>query len=213
VQLSRRITSEPADRFIGPDGTSPQRIRGHDGTVAGGSPDSSFTTAAWHETPDVVVVLSAYRLGRSDTLRVAEGVVYEPGHAGETVEVMPPGAPPECRTLPPQALSRAEIASRFPAGHVQTKLVRLAEITRSETWASSCLSQPCSEGLVAWAVLRQGPPGSFSHSCPPGAPPESCAGSWELSIVDASGHGLGYGSSIGNGAAPAEFAAWEDLVP
>lgn len=213
VQLSRRISSEPAEQFIGPEGSSRQQIRGHAGVMAESGPSSAFTTAAWHETPDVVIVVSTYRLGQSETLRVAEGVLYEPGRAGDTVAVMPPDAPPECRMLPPHALSRAEFTARFPTGNAQTKLVRLTQITQSPQWASSCLMQPCSEGLLAWVALRQGPPGSFPHSCPPGAPPESCAGSWDLTVSAATSQGPGYGNAIGNGEPPTDFFVWEDLAP
>ena len=213
VQLSRRISSEPAHRFIGGEGSSSQQIRGHSGVVTSGGAGSEFITAGWNETPDVVIIVTGYRLGRSETLRVAEGVRYEPGTAGDTVAVMPAEAPAECRTLPPRALSRSDIVGRFPAGRAQTKLVRLAQITQSQNWAGICFSQPCTDGLVAWVALRQGRPGSFPHSCPPGAPPEACSGSWELSIIDAAGNGSGYGTSIGNGAPPPEFSEWDDLAP
>ena len=130
---------------------------------------------------------------------------------GDPVAVMPPDAPASCRTLPPQALSRADVASRFPGA--QTKLVRLAQIVRSQQWAGACSSQSCGDGLVAWVALRQGPPGSFPHSCPAGSPPEACSGSWQLTIIDATGRGSGYGTNIGNGAPPSEYATWDDLAP
>jgi hypothetical protein len=211
VQLSRRLSSQPAEQFISGEGKSPQQIRGHSGAISGGGPGSQFTTAAWNETPDIVITLTGYRLGRAKTLQVADGVHYEPGAAGETVAVMPSEAPTECRTLPPQTLSRRDVADRFPGA--QTKLVRLSQITQSPQFAGLCSSATCTEGLVVWAALRQGPPGSFPHSCPPGAPPEACSGSWQLVIIDAAGRASGYGTNIGNGPPPPEFTAWEDLAP
>jgi hypothetical protein len=211
IQLSRRLSSEPAARLVSGDDTGATQIRGHAGVVTSLGPDSDFVTAAWNERADVVITVTGYRLGRSGTLRVAEGVHYEPGTAGETVAVMPPEAPTECRTLPPQALSRSEVADRFPCA--QTKLVRLTEIGQVPQFADICSSAPCADGLVAWAALQVGPPGSFPHSCPPGAPPEACAGSWQLAIIDAAGRPSGFGINIGNGPPPTEFSAWEDLAP
>jgi hypothetical protein len=104
LDVSRHLTTEPAESRVAVGHTEPVRIHGQPGIISRGSPPTPGSTpeiVAWHERPDVVLAVIAFGLGRADTIHVAEGLDYNPGTPGPTVAGPGPHPPPRCGVLRP----------------------------------------------------------------------------------------------------------------
>lgn len=153
------------------------------------SPSSAPTTSAYRGAGDTVV---PHRAGR--------------GSASE----LPPGVLP----LP---VILARYASARPGVTTKAKLVTLAQLaTASNGELTQCRVRGCPPGSYVWLVLQQGPPGTFTHSEPPGLhhqPPG--ADSWSLSPVDAT-TGVARGDTEIGAAGQLRSSPWrqlKDLAP
>jgi hypothetical protein len=216
VDISRHLTTDPPESRVAVGRTEPVRIHGQPGIISRGSPATPGSTpeiVAWHERPDVVLTVVAFGFGRADAVHVAEGLDYDPGTPGPTVAGPAPHPPPRCGVLPPGARTRQDMLKTFgqPGVTAAAKLVRLSDLQRLQP-TGWCDNSPCLAGLVLWMILQTGPPGSFPHSGPAGAPPDALAGSWALSIHDAAS-GLSHDSVIGSGAIPDYWQQLDDIDP
>lgn len=216
VDVSRHLTTEPPESRVAVGRTEPVRIHGQPGIISRGSPATPGSTpdiVAWHERPDVVLTVVAFSLGRADTIHFAEGLTYDPGTPGPMVTGPAPHPPPRCGVLPPGARTRQDMLKTIaqPGLTATAKLVRLSDLQRLQP-TGWCDNSPCPAGLVLWVILQTGPPGSFPHSGPAGAPPDALAGSWSLSVHDAAS-GLSHDSAIGSGPVPDYWQQLDDIDP
>lgn len=216
VNMSRHLTTEPPESRVAVGRTEPVRIHGQPGIIGRGSPATPGSTPeiiAWHERPAVVLAVVAFGLGRADTIHVAEGLDYDPGTPGPTVAGPGLHPSPRCGVLPPDARTRQNMLKTVgqPGVTAAAKLVRLSDLQRFQP-TGWCDHSPCPDRLVVWVILQTGPPGSFPHSGPAGAPPDALTGSWSLSIHDAAS-GRSHEFAIGSGPVPEYWHQLDDIDP
>ncbi|MGH9067715.1 MAG: hypothetical protein ACRD0J_09540, partial [Acidimicrobiales bacterium] len=217
VTLFRRWTTAPASSTMapGPGQRVQLTVAGHPAPALLGP--GGYSVVAWRVSPHVVVGVDGYRIDRSTLVRVADGVVYQPGSLGPAVE------PTSCGVLPPGAVPRSKVLARYAHLHgvtkVSAKLVRVTTLQGVDPGLVQCTIRACVPGLVVWLVLAQGPPGTFQFASGgpaplPGQPPPTThpGSAWRLLVASAA-TGRASGSEMDSGPVPSFWAGLPDLAP